>query len=161
MTNVAYLHTCTIGVMNLLMAMILLMHGQLSKLTSYVICGSTINIPVCIYSIRVICMCNNLLFLVVIVLNIMPITIFGDVVSFFCGFGKDQTHQTHTHSYCCCWIVLLGGPFIRVEGAATAGVTGVVVVVGVVASTTMVIATTSTMIVAAATFLVTIVVVLV
>ena len=51
MTNIAYLHTCTIGIVNLLMTVIFLMHGDLLKLMGDVVRGARISIPICVYSI--------------------------------------------------------------------------------------------------------------
>ena len=82
MTNMIYLHTFTICVVDLIMATVLLVHGDLFKLIGDVICGSRVNVPIGINSIRCICSCWNFLALG-IVLDVALITILCNVVFFF------------------------------------------------------------------------------
>jgi hypothetical protein len=51
MTNVTYTHTCTVGSMNLLLATIFLLHGELIKFTSDVVRSARACVPICINTI--------------------------------------------------------------------------------------------------------------
>lgn len=76
-----YLHTCTIGVVNLIMAVILLMHGDLLEFTSDVIRSTGINILVSIYSIGSVHHGNSFL-LPRVILGIAPLAIFCNMIIF-------------------------------------------------------------------------------
>ena len=55
MTNISNLHTCPISRMHLLIAMVLVPHGQALQFASDVISGACVHIPIRIHSIRVGC----------------------------------------------------------------------------------------------------------
>lgn len=76
-----YLHTCSIGVVNLFMAMVPLVHGDLLEFTGYVICGTRVGVSICVYSIGSVDGGGNLL-LPRVIFDITPLAIFRNMVSF-------------------------------------------------------------------------------
>ena len=77
----SYLHTFSIGIMNLILPGVLVVHGQLVQLVSDVVGGAGVSVPVCVHTIGGVRRNCNLLALGV-VLGITVVTILRNMVIF-------------------------------------------------------------------------------
>ena len=48
LTNMSNFHTCFVGQVHLIMAVVSLPHGELVELSGDVICGACVNVPICV-----------------------------------------------------------------------------------------------------------------